>query len=236
MTGWKALRWNGHTSKKDGSEVPVLLSLNHLKDSEGNLTGYLGVAFDNSVRKSTEVLLQWNEHLLQLMSDSSPFGFMVTDQETGRILYFNERFFQMWNLTDVEDKIRNNDIRFRSIVRAIRPMIASSSKYSFLNGVKPDFTTTDVIREEMYLTDGRTIGVFLTRIRGEHGEYQGHFYIFEDISEQKMNEKETAVTECSLRISSSCCHYHRSERIYNVGKSCLYRTHRLFCGRGHRTS
>ncbi len=175
--------------KKDGSEVPVLLSLNHLKDSEGNLTGYLGVAFDNSVRKSTEVLLQWNEHLLQLMSDSSPFGFMVTDQETGRILYFNERFFQMWNLTDVEDKIRNNDIRFRSIVRAIRPMIASSSKYSFLNGVKPDFTTTDVIREEMYLTDGRTIGVFLTRIRGEHGEYQGHFYIFEDISEQKMNEK-----------------------------------------------
>ncbi len=43
--------------RKNGSEVPVLLSLSYLRDPDGTVTGFLGVAFDNSVRKDTEELL-----------------------------------------------------------------------------------------------------------------------------------------------------------------------------------
>jgi PAS domain S-box-containing protein len=175
--------------KHNGNEVPVLLSLSYLKDADGNQTGYLGVAFDNTVRKSTEELLRWNEHLLQLMSDSSPFGFMVTDTGTGRILYFNQRFCEIWNFTGYEDKIRSHEISYKDIITAIRPMIQQSSKFRLLDDKKPDFGLTDVIRDEVYLTDGRTIGIFLTRITGENEEYEGDFFIFEDISEQKLIEK-----------------------------------------------
>ncbi len=40
--------------RKDGSRVPVLLSVSALRDSEGNLTGFLGIANDITERKQIE--------------------------------------------------------------------------------------------------------------------------------------------------------------------------------------
>ncbi len=183
----KPLEWT--YIRKNGSEVPVLLSLSNLKDSEGTITGYLGVAFDNSIRKSTEELLRWNEHLLQLMSDSSPYGFLVTDRNSGKILYFNNRFCEIWNFDSFAEKMKNGEIRFEKIVTSIMSMVKEKETCNVLGANQKDFAVTGVLRNEVQLTDGRTIGIFLTEISGGFDEYHGQFYIFEDISERKLIEK-----------------------------------------------
>ncbi len=67
--------------------------------------------------------MRWNEHLLQLMSDSSPYGFLVTDINSGKILYFNHRFCDIWNFLSCEEKMKNGEMNFETIVSSFRPMI-----------------------------------------------------------------------------------------------------------------
>ncbi|MBI5469219.1 MAG: PAS domain-containing sensor histidine kinase [Deltaproteobacteria bacterium] len=48
--------WKGEmiNLRKDGTEVPVLLSINAIKDPDGEIRSFLGIAFDMSEKKETE--------------------------------------------------------------------------------------------------------------------------------------------------------------------------------------
>jgi PAS domain S-box-containing protein len=183
----KPMEWS--YVRKNGSEVPVLLTLSYLRDQDGTVTGFLGVAFDNSVRKETEELLRWKEHLLRLMSDSSPYGFLVTDRISGRILYYNHKFCQIWNFLSCEEKMMNGEMNYDAIVSALRRMIKGGAPIAALETNMAEHDENEVLRDEVQLYDGRSVGIFLTQISSEFGEYHGHFYIFEDITERKLTEK-----------------------------------------------
>jgi PAS domain S-box-containing protein len=57
--------------RKDGSRFPIVLSATGLRDSDGNLTGFLGIGSDISDRKQAEEMLQLQSMRSQLFAEIS---------------------------------------------------------------------------------------------------------------------------------------------------------------------
>jgi signal transduction histidine kinase/PAS domain-containing protein len=57
--------------RKDGSRFPILLSATGLRDSDGNLTGFLGIGSDISDRKQAEEMLKLQSLRSQLLAEMS---------------------------------------------------------------------------------------------------------------------------------------------------------------------
>ncbi|MGE4560248.1 MAG: GAF domain-containing protein [Desulfobulbus sp.] len=91
--------------RKDGSRFPILLSVTALRDPQGEVLGFIGMANDTTERKQTEKELRLNaertDALLQLsqMADSSLHeitdfaleqGVRLTESEIGYLAFMNE--------------------------------------------------------------------------------------------------------------------------------------------------
>ncbi|MFZ4725649.1 MAG: PAS domain S-box protein, partial [Paludibacter sp.] len=120
-----------------------------------------------------EVDLRWNKSLLELMSNSSPLGFLVVDNRTDDILYFNHRFCKIWNIEHIEDQMEQGKFKNNEIIPYCLPVLADVP--AFAESCKPlQFEhNRDVIEDEIAFTDNRTIRRFSTQIRGENDEYFG---------------------------------------------------------------
>jgi len=151
-------------------------------------------------RKLTEETLQWNQTLLQLMSDSSPLGFLVVDNRTDDILYFNQLFCQIWGIEQIAAQMQKGELKNNDIIPYCLPMLADIP--AFAESCKPlqEESNRIEIEDEISFTENRTVRRFSTQIRGENDKYYGRFYIFEDISERKRSEK--ALLESKIKHSS----------------------------------
>jgi PAS domain S-box-containing protein len=81
--------------RKDGSRLPVLLSLAAVYDVGDKLSGYLGFAKDISMEKAGQAKLQEQAELNQALLDSAMDAILAADEQ-GRIALFNpaaERLF-----------------------------------------------------------------------------------------------------------------------------------------------
>jgi PAS domain S-box-containing protein len=81
--------------RKDGSKVPVLLSVSALRDSRDGITGYLGVALDVSARRKAEREMRHSETRLRAIVDNV-IDSIITINAQGIIQSFNpaaERMF-----------------------------------------------------------------------------------------------------------------------------------------------
>ena len=155
---------------------------------------------DIAVRKRTEDELRWNQSLLQMMASSSPLGFLVVDNRTDEILYFNHRFCQIWGIGHIEDQMQRGELRNNDIIPYCLPVLADIP--AFAESCKPLQYEENrmVLEDEIAFLEERTIRRFTTQIRGIRDEYYGRFYIFEDISERKRSEK--AVQQSELKHST----------------------------------
>ncbi|MEI6694760.1 MAG: PAS domain S-box protein [Bacteroidota bacterium] len=150
-------------------------------------------------RKSIEDLLQWNKSFLELMSNSSPMGYLVVDNRNDEILYFNHRFCQIWEIEEIEDQMHAGELKNNDIIPYCLGVLDDIP--SFAESCKPlqDEANRVVVEDEIAFTKNRTIRRFSTQIRGENDEYFGRFYIFEDISLR--SQSEIALRESEKRFS-----------------------------------
>lgn len=65
--------------RKDGSKIPVQLSVTALRDSQGEVIGYLGVAIDMSARRKAERELRYSEKRLRAVVDNVVDGIVTID-------------------------------------------------------------------------------------------------------------------------------------------------------------
>jgi PAS domain S-box-containing protein len=145
---------------------------------------------DIAERMRVEEELLWNQTLLQLMAESSPLGFLVVDNRTDKILYFNHRFCQIWEIQSIEDQMHRGELKNNDIIPYCLPVLADISAFS--ESCKPLQSEENriSIEDEIAFTENRTIRRFSTQIRGEKDEYYGRFYIFEDITGQKRTQED----------------------------------------------
>lgn len=80
--------------RKDGSRVPVRLSVSALRDETGTPTGFLGVVSDVSEQRQAQERLQRFGSEMQAIFTLSPDGFVALD-EHGRVTYANPAFLAL---------------------------------------------------------------------------------------------------------------------------------------------
>ncbi len=173
---------------KDGHGVIMEVSGAPIFDSNGDLKGYRGVDRDVTSKRKAEELLRWNEAFMRTMADNSPLGLYAVDYKNDRILYYNKRFIEIANLSEIENRIEKGEIKHDEVVSYVLPRFENSKV--FINAYERlhDEVNTEIADEELIDKDGRSIRCFSSQIRDENNIYLGRLYLFEDITDRKRAE------------------------------------------------
>ncbi len=155
---------------------------------DGLVEKYVSIRIDITARKEAEEKLRWNQSLLQLMSNSSPLGFLVVDNRDNRILYFNQRFCEIWGISALASGMRQGQLSSRDVYIACTAALADRAAFEASNTGLHDPDDTRTVEDEIAFTAGRTIRRYTTPIRDAADQYFGRFFLFEDISERRQIE------------------------------------------------
>ncbi|MBM4329150.1 MAG: PAS domain S-box protein [Deltaproteobacteria bacterium] len=158
-------------------------------DELANVIGTTGFARDITDRKVAEEKLQWNETLLRQMAASSPLAYLVVDNRTDEIFYFNHRFCEIWGVEQLEERMKKGELKNNDLIPYCIPLVKDAEQ--FAASCKPLQSEEDrsVVEDEIQFVHDRTIRRFSTQLRDEADRYYGRFYIFEEISDKKRVEK-----------------------------------------------
>ena len=138
--------------------------------------------------KRAEDALRWSQSLMDKLSNSSPLGFLVVDNRTYEILYFNQRFCDIWSIAHLAERMGRKDLKNNDIIPDCLPVLADVP--AFAESCKPLQSESNRIslEDEIAFTNQRTVRRFTTQIRDADDQYFGRFYIFEDVTECKVAE------------------------------------------------
>jgi PAS domain S-box-containing protein len=84
--------------RKDGTRVPVLLSVTALRDESGRITGFVGLTYDLTERKQAEEALREGEAFLNTLLNAIPIPVFYKDRD-GRYLGFNRAYETFFGTT-----------------------------------------------------------------------------------------------------------------------------------------
>ncbi|MBN3894795.1 MAG: diguanylate cyclase [Nostoc sp. NOS(2021)] len=151
----------------------------------------LGIVLQQSAlkeRQRAEDELRWQQALLRSMTYTSLLGFYVVDNRTDKILYFNDRFCEIWGIEHLKTQMRICELKNNDIIPDCLPLIADLT--AFAESCKPlqSEQNRSTVENEILFVDGRTIRRFSSQLRDSRDQYFGRLYIFEDISNRLRTE------------------------------------------------
>ncbi|HEY2016082.1 MAG TPA: PAS domain S-box protein, partial [Bryobacteraceae bacterium] len=154
-------------------------------DALRTAAGILGAAIH---RDQTQSALRQSEAFLKTMTDSSPLGFYVVDNRTDRILYFNDRFCEIWKVQHLGDRLRRGELANQDLIFHCVPMLDDVPAFAATCEPLQEEQNRSVVADYIAFRDGRTIRRFSTQIRDAADTYFGRLYLFEDVTEQRHTE------------------------------------------------
>lgn len=169
---------------KDGIRKHVSVSVSPIKDSLGKITGLASIARDITHSKLLESELRFQKKLLELQSEASIEGILMTGVNDA-VISHNSRFLEMWNIP--ADSLIN--VKHQELLNLLKDSVIN--KKDFIKKVKilkkyPAKEST----EEIFLKNGKIYERYTTPIQDYSGKYYGRVWYFHDITESKLYEKQ----------------------------------------------
>jgi len=167
-------------------------------------------------RRRAEQELRFQKSVLESQYEASIYGILLVLPE-GRILSFNRRFVQMWNLSTEVLRTRSDEAALNSVMdQLVEPE-------EFRARVKHLYRhPREESREEIRLKDGRTIDRHSAPVRGEDGSILGRVWHFRDITTERRQEEEARRAAEEIRrayeeLKRAQAQLVRSEKLASVG-------------------
>ena len=169
-------------------------------------------ARDMNFMRMTEDALRRNEHILRLMAERTPSGFLLVDAAGGRVLYHNRLFCEIWAGAAYDAEANLCDPTLPELRERVCAALRDAPVAHLFADTLLDPGDSRVIDDEWVLTDGRTVRTYSTLLQSGDGVVIGRYYVFDDITAQKRVEAdlvrrglllEAVATASNLLISSS---------------------------------
>lgn len=185
--------------RKDGSRCPILLSVTALRDAEGNITGFLGIASDITERKQTEEIISESEQRLADIINFLPDATLVIDRE-GRAVAWNRAIEEMTGVKAEEMLGQGNYEYALPFYRERRPILVDlvflpddeefGQRYAHIQ------RQGAVLSAEAYAPylkgEARYLYATAAALRDSKGNITGAIEVIRDITERKQAEVERA--------------------------------------------
>ena len=169
--------------RKDGTPVPVALTVSPLRDRTGRVIGASGVAHDITVRQRAQAALAESEAKHRAMFDDAPVGMSQTALD-GRMLRINRRMEAMlgWSNEEIVGT------PFTAFTHPDDVEDNSAARLRLLNGEIEQYRNEKRYRRK----DGSVLWVHVTVSLHRHGDGAPAYFIavIEDISARKQAQAE----------------------------------------------
>lgn len=182
--------------RKDGQQVPVLVTVSALRDPSGKITGFLEIAVDITERQAALNRLRESEESLAVTLDSIGDGVLATDTQR-RITRLNPVAEQLTGWTLAEAYGRPVEEVFGIISEQTRlPSVIP------VNEVLRTGTVKGFTNHTLLIARGgteRPIADSAAPIRGRDGAISGVVLVFRDVSEERAAEAALQASEALNR-------------------------------------
>jgi PAS domain S-box-containing protein len=176
--------------RKDGSRFPIEIRSRQLEINGKTLI--LSSVRDISERKAAEIALQQSHFMLQTVLDNIPLGVFWKDKDL-RYLGCNKIFAQNAGFEDSSSIVGKDDFE-------IWPANAAMHHMKDLEVISSGVAKLD-LEDTLTAPDGHSIltRTQLVHLYREDGSSQGLLGVFEDITAQKMSEREIQASQARMR-------------------------------------
>jgi diguanylate cyclase (GGDEF)-like protein/PAS domain S-box-containing protein len=172
--------WKGEClqRRKDGTDLPVLLSTGRLTNREGHFAGVFGIARDISERKAVEQEILFKNTLLEAQAETTIDGIMAAD-EANKVILSNRQFAIMWDVPPMLLHTGNDNLLLQYVTNQIE------NPEQFLERVKYLYDhREEKAKDEIRLKDGRILDRYSSPLIDSAAKYRGRIWYFRDITER----------------------------------------------------
>ncbi|VVB76348.1 Methanogenesis regulatory histidine kinase FilI [Candidatus Tiddalikarchaeum anstoanum] len=141
------------------------------------------ISRDITKQKKNEEDILFKNTLLQTQNESAIDGILIVD-ENGKIISYNKRFIEIWNIPDKVIKSKSDKKALQSVINKLSNPSEFIARVNYLYKHKIEKS-----REEIQLKDGRVLDRYSSPIFDSYGKYYGRVWYFRDITKQKKNEE-----------------------------------------------
>ena len=153
-----------------------------MKDKEGNITGYVGIARDVTEKKQSEKAILESEERYRKLVNTAPYGIQLTDRN-GKIIFSNPAHHKIQGY-------ENGQLIGKYIWELMADDQYRLKAKSFYQKLIKEQPRPEVYFNRDFTRDGREIDVQINwdYIRNPEGEVEGIISIISDITKQKALE------------------------------------------------
>ncbi len=178
--------------RKDGSKIWFYEDAQAVKDENGNILYFEGFVVDITKRKQVEEALSASVSLLNASLESTADGILIVDSK-GKIIKWNQKFSQMWQLTDEILSTNDDNFVISHILSqlTIPEQFVDNVKYLYAHPDESSFDQIEFLDERIYerYSQPQRLG----------NDIVGRVWSFRDITRRKQAEEALKESEERFR-------------------------------------